>query len=828
MKVYTVNEAKELCFAAARNGYFVTPSAPIPSDKEKMDVKQCVTSDLHIAAHKPITEQMMGERWEDYEEATNSCLKRNKESTLSMFTAWTGHQIPGGYYLLGIDLDYTDKAKIAEVEKIIKCNAQGVLVGKVGSKGVTYFVKAKFGKFAPYKRKSGEEYEIDWLTGSKGDGHYACFIPPGVNHRTREPYKWISDATLFNTPASNLITVDATHYHEILCVTDAKKINESGVFKVGKESLASRIAQIKKYKTGTDKSSGEFEPNLLDNCTFFGRMLKGVAGKTPFLPDAEGFANWYYRLWMAAYERDGKQGKPDKSIDYIIEKIQGTEAPAGDGELDKEKVAQDTKEYLYWMEKHGEDNLAYAGGMVREYDDTTGYWMPLNDEAIYYEILHRIGCSSGIAKSAMVSIVNAVKRNDHTANIEDELENGTRFALAKIAFKNCTVSITRQGIKTGPHKKENYALYGINYDYKPDTECPKIVEMMNQLFLPDRMEVDGELEDDDKLFQRRDDNVKMIVQFLGWSLVPFNGFAKSLFIYGASRTGKSVFAKLHKYFLNSGGQKLVCPDLSITNFHEPNAVDMIRGKALAICSDDDGNPSKQDISIWKKWLGGDPLTVKTLYKDVESILPTAKYMHISNTKVDFNTTDQVAIHERLITIQATSRTIAKDKRDVDFIDSLKSQEEMEGYAAMLVGALNDLFQSNRFVLAEWQEEEVKTSTTNSNPVGEFLEESLKNGRLTKYDPQIHKAGRRVTTEEMKDIFLTWMNTDIRKRDMQYWGSKQRIADSANTWFRENGMQGWTRTSVRVDGISKTKFVYQLVEMSVGPPDKTIDDKENKK
>ena len=803
--------AKEACITAAANGFQVTPGIGLDGGCRQVIKKK----DGYFPPEVIIDADAVQKRWADYEKMIK--VGEDKYRTeANMMVLFCGQAIKGGYAVMGIDLDFEDEAKINEVDKVLKRIEKrgGTLIAKRGSKGRCYIVKIKVGKFAPFycggNKDEKAKYPIDWLIGKQGSGHHMNFIPPGINLKTEKSYEWLTKATIFNTTATQLATFNAADYHEIIQIV-GDRAKDLASFKVKDTPLATRIARIKKYKTSTSNSSGEFEPNILEDCTFFGRLTK-VKGAGLYLPTAKEFAQMYYDFWLEAYERDGKHDRPAKDVDYIAEKIEATLAGA-DGEVDEKRVAKDFFEAKCWLETHDVDNLAFAGGSLCKFDESRGFWKPMNETSIFNEIVNRAGCGAGVAKSAMTIINSEVKMNEHSLKIETMFRHKKRDALSKVAFLNTTVSITSQGVTCGPSKKEDYVLYGIECEYKPDAKCPKIMEQLERLFEPDAMEVNEVLETQKDINVRRDDNIRMVTQFLGYTLVPYNGFAKSLFMYGASRTGKSMIANLHRQFVEGdSGRELICSNLSINELSNPNALAMLKGKLLAICPDDDGNPQKKDINVFKRWVGGDALTVKSLYEDVFNIVPTAKYWHISNTKIEMKNTDPVASRERIIMVQTTSQTIDKSLRKVDFIDGLTTQDELEGYAILLINALCDLYKAGRFELTDWQEAEAESVTNQANLVGEYIEAMIKVGSIEIYNEGKHKASDRIITSNFKDAFLKWLDDDpTKKRDVQYWGSKQRVGDSANAWLKDNGYDKWKQTSKRDNGKVKSVYVYPMVD-----------------
>ena len=833
----TLQQMKEFCLKAADNEFQITPMAGIydqyGNDKgARHIVKKAVAEGKGYFPHeKVISRNAVEGKWGEYEATINS----SSYGVPQVMNLFCGQHITGGYAILGIDLDFTDKAKIAEVEAIIT-RRKGKLVGKVGSKGVCYIVKYKIGEFAPYKcagstkkdMGEGEEkppFPIDWLTGSKGEGHYMNFIPPGINLKTKQPYRWVTDATVFNTHAKELITVGSREYHDICRVTDYKAVNKD--FGVKGETLADRINTISAYRCSLQNNEGgEFEPNLLSNMKFFGQIIKGRNAKL-YLPTAMEFEEWYYDIWDGVYAKHNKGRAPRKEEGYLAEKILGTTAKGDNSEEEMnsegwKKPATDTKEALYWLEEHPIDTLCFSNGNLYEYtegkEENNG-WNPVDTEKMVIEIQWREGCGRTSAILASLTIMSIVRQNKHSHNVKLMVRNRRIEELSKIRFKNTTVSIIKGEIVCGPCKKEDYVLNSIDYDYKPDAECPAIMKHMEYLFRPDSIETEGVTETEEELNKRRDQNISVVSQWLAHSLVPYNGFAKSLFIHGASRTGKSTIGKVHQKFLNGesfGRVEVVLGNLALNEFSDPNSLARIAGKLIAICGDSEGNPSKADLAVWKRWIGGDALTLKILYKDVHDIVPYAKYLNIGNTEVQFKNTDPVAIYERLISIKSTSRTYPEKERmqDSALMDSLTTKEEMEGYGAMMVKSLAQLHKNERFILADWQLADAKSVTAESTPVSEFAEIRLK-GQWKVYDPKIHDRNNRITCDHFREDFLRWMNIHHPEK-VKYWESKSKIGTAANDWLKGQELPGYQRANVSVTNAAgkkvwKNVFFYPLVK-----------------
>ena len=588
-----------------------------------------------------------------------------------------------------------------------------------------------------------------------------------------------------------------------------------------REGLAARIAKISKYGTSTANKPGDFEDNWLtgdNNAMFFGIVSKKADLGCP--TDLE-LARCYKRQWQLAYLRDGKKWEGSdadmKSEETMVNHIKETKAtPKEDkvtvvGEVEiYEKAALDTKEALNFIGVTGMDNLIVAGGGLRVYDPERGYWKPVRIRPMRNMIIHRAQCSRLVAESAISIVESMVSENEHSIAFEEMMEMGNRDQLSKIAFRNTTVTVTDKGIELGESKKEDYLLYGLDLDYDPNAKCELIDEQYDRVFEPNaEITEDDTIESEESIKERTQQNIKVVQQYLAYALVPYNRMAKSLFIHGATRTGKSVILQLHVLFMKGyGDSELCCEDLHIKEFKEPEKLSKINGKFFAYCGDDDGSPTTDDIKIWKKMTGGEMITTRQLYHNPLVFRPITKYAHISNSIVNWKTTNSDAIYERLINIEATNKTLPEEGRDTEFVHTLMAKEELTGYAAKMVQSLADLYSVGRFVLADWQKQHNKEAVGSSNLVGEWLEMMIDLKHLFVVQEGKVPYSKWMTVEEIAKSFLSHLsNSNLHHNTMKFWeGQTTKVKDRADQWLKDNGHCTSVRKSRRVDGSSTPKKI----------------------
>ena len=829
MKNQSFNEVKDLALSAAANGYQLLPI--LTTEKNgKLVPKQIFESGDYIPHDEPITVELVTKYWVKYEGLVGDAMNKykNQSPVWSMTSLKCGQAIKCGdgiYYLLGIDLDFDEQDKIDQIIKTIKLQGgYGKMITKRGSKGLTIFVKVKQG-FATYNKKTNGNCPVDWLikVRSTEGGHTDCFTPPGINLKTRKPYEWLTKETIFNTKASDLITIDNSHYYEIAGILENPNVMKRYYAMKG-EGLAARIAKISKYGTSTANKPGDFEDNWLtgdNNAMFFGLVSKIADVGCPTKLE---LVKCYKRQWQLAYLRDGKQWEGSdadmKSEDTMVNHIKETNAVPKEeqitvvGEVEiYSSASPDTKEALNFIGVTGMDNLIIAGGGLRVYEPERGYWRPVRIGPLRNMIIHRAQCGLRCAEQAISIIESMVSENEHSVAFAEMMETGSRDQLSKIAFRNTTVTITDKGIEQGESKKEDYLLYGFDLEYDPNAKCELIDKEYNRVFEPNAEILENDTKESKKsVKERTKQNVKIVQQYLAYSLVPYNRMVKSLFIHGATQTGKSTLLELHVQFMKGyGDSELCCEDLNIKEFKEPEKLSKINGKFFAYCGDDDGTPTTDDIKIWKKMTGGEMITTRQLYHNPLVFRPITKYAHCSNSQVKWKTTNSDAIYERLINIEATNKTLPEEKRKNHYVKVLMAKEELTGYAARMVQSLADLYKEGRFVLTQWQKAHAKEAVGENNIVGDWLEMKIKTEQF-----QIVKEGavpytKWFTLDSVAKQFLEHLvKSDEHRNTVKFWeGQTNKVKNKADQWLKDNGHCTSLRKTRRLEGKTTPRRIIIL-------------------
>lgn len=122
------------------------------------------------------------------------------------FKAWcrsplTGVGILLGNSLVAVDVDFTDRFKVAAVAAVLD-RLPGVAVRRVGKKGFAAFMRLAPGCVPPAAFHVGGQ-KVEFLHAGR-----QAVLPPSVHPDTQQPYYWTTDDTLEDTPLDALQVLD--------------------------------------------------------------------------------------------------------------------------------------------------------------------------------------------------------------------------------------------------------------------------------------------------------------------------------------------------------------------------------------------------------------------------------------------------------------------------------------------------------------------------------------------------------------------------------------------------------------------------------------------
>lgn len=179
-------------------------------------------------------------------------------------------------------------------------------------------------------------------------------------------------------------------------------------------------------------------------------------------------------------------------------------------------------------------------------------------------------------------------------------------AMDKINFKNGTLSLNTMFLKR--HNWKDYFRYVLPYDYDPKADCPMFKKYLNEV-MPEREAQD------------------VLAEYIGWLFIPDLRLEKILFLYGSGCNGKSVFVEIVEALV--GKDNVSHESLSdLCGEYGANSRANLSGKLLNTCSDVAPNAFAGDL--FKRLASREPISMKTLYKDVITTDEYAKMLFCLN------------------------------------------------------------------------------------------------------------------------------------------------------------------------------------------------------
>ena len=249
-----------------------------------------------------------------------------------------------------------------------------------------------------------------------------------------------------------------------------------------------------------------------------------------------------------------------------------------------------------------------------------------------------------------------------------------------------------------PHTPDYRSTIQLPVKYTPDADCP-----LFRKFLIESMEGDM-------------DQVKLIQEIIGYSLLPTNQAQECFVFVGAAAAGKSVLLRVLNDLLL--GKENVS-NVSWQALNERFKTAELFGKLANIFAD---LPTKNidDNGIFKALVGEDYLTVERKGKDPFSFVSFAKLIFSCNS-IPKNYGDRSEGFYRRLIIIRFNHSVPPEKRDPALLDKFRA--EADGIFLFALEGLQRLIQNNfHFSVTQKNKDELQRYREESDSVLSFVNE----------------------------------------------------------------------------------------------------------
>ncbi|MCM1987779.1 phage/plasmid primase, P4 family [Methanococcoides seepicolus] len=249
-----------------------------------------------------------------------------------------------------------------------------------------------------------------------------------------------------------------------------------------------------------------------------------------------------------------------------------------------------------------------------------------------------------------------------------------------------------------PHSPAVLSTTRIPVDYNPDAECPNIDKFLSEIV---------SLEDQ-----------QVLVEWVGYSLIPDTRMQKAVMVLGNGSNGKSVYLKLLTQFIgkkNTSGESL--QNLENNRFSTAN----LYGKLINVFPDL-ANIKIYDNSTFKTLCGGDRIRGERKFEGAFEFENTARLIFSANELPPIRN-GSFADFRRWILIDFPN-TFEGKTADKNLIDKLVTPEELSGFLNKALTALKVLLANEEFSYNKSVEDVKRMYLLNSNSVAVFVDECI--------------------------------------------------------------------------------------------------------
>lgn len=254
---------------------------------------------------------------------------------------------------------------------------------------------------------------------------------------------------------------------------------------------------------------------------------------------------------------------------------------------------------------------------------------------------------------------------------------------------------------------------------------------------------------------------ELIIEMLGYYMIPHDDEPACFFLYGAAASGKSTLLNLLKLLI--GGQEFISAlslqDLTTDKFMAAN----LSGKILNLYDEDES--THVDLGKLKLLVSHGELEVQRKFENAFKLTPYAKFIFASNQLSQFSQVDQGMM--RRIYLIEFKHSVPQHLRDKNLMTKLKA--EFSGIVGKcLRAALAFVERGQTFQVPASVEALKREFQEDNNPVLAFISERYKASPITIANQDQHLP--------------------LKGRDTPYWIANDVLYANYKEWCETNGRQ----------------------------------------
>lgn len=351
----------------------------------------------------------------------------------------------------------------------------------------------------------------------------------------------------------------------------------------------------------------------------------------------------------------------------------------------------------------------YSEGKLWAYNDNVGIWEPYQAiESVTQsidDIPYGTKASKGIDSPAGKL---ALRRSDIEGSIKCLEKNARQDdffvqATPGIAFRNCFVQVTAQGLRILQNHPDNRARFAYDFDYSPADSCPTFGRVLGELFAPNR----------DSLERKA-----MLFEFIGASLIGIvTHYQKAVVFTGPPGCGKSVVFAVLKSIFPPGSVVAVLPE----ELHLQWEKVRLAGAKLNACDELNGITISA-VGTLKAGITGNEIQGREVGEQGYSFVSLCGWLLSFNRPPRFNDISG-GLEDRLNVIKF-SRRFRDSPQDNKHLARDIIEAERSGIVALALEGAVRLISQGRYTIAPSSREALTEWSESNNPALLFSREKL--------------------------------------------------------------------------------------------------------
>lgn len=308
-------------------------------------------------------------------------------------------------------------------------------------------------------------------------------------------------------------------------------------------------------------------------------------------------------------------------------------------EIDKffDKSKKDSaREFLLAQSICSNNNVRYVKEQQEFIEYKSGYWQYMHREDVKALVISELmgqKFNRVMIENIIYFMQNIVPLNQDLLNQSNmiNLNNGI-LCLDTLEFRD--------------HSPAIMSTLRVDYDYAPTTLWDEWISIISEIC------------------QQDINKVNLLQEFFGYCLTKDTSQHKALFLFGPSRTGKSVILESLRLLVGTEN----CCSLEMENFIKPSNRGMLRNKLVNICTEINSKQTMTD-SIFKALVSGEPIMVDPKNKDAYEFRPYCKLVFATNVELTILDRSD-AVYKRML-VMDLERIFQEHEQDKQIIDKIK-------------------------------------------------------------------------------------------------------------------------------------------------------------